>query len=300
MKNNVENNEVLNNKFLLGTLFLINSFFLYYFVVNCIGLITDEFNSLLVQLPKIIIYFLPSAYLVVFYKNLYYKRISKGETITFVAITSIFLVAAIILIYFNFPYFMNNYLSNYFNAYTPFDLFFLIILMIFFNVFLLSKTRKANYLDPINPGVFSIYTKKRNIFIIIMVFFASFYFAEFLISLTHTNYFKYFLVDYIMVLIYIILPLVNLIFYINLDLRKKNTVKAYSILGIFDCLYLIAFICLLEFSDVLLCARTDQAIFLGTFAVSIPISYALIALIIVSFIINIIINLFKYNKLKKD
>lgn len=299
MKNNVENNEVLNNKVLLGTLFLINSFFLYYFVVNCIGLITDEFNSLLVQLPKIIIYFLPSVYLVVFYKNLYYKRISKGEAITFVVITSILLIASIVFICFNFSYFMNNYLSNYFNAYTPFDLFFLIILMFFFNIRLLLNARKANYFDPINPGVFNVYTKKRNIFIIIMAFFAAFYFAEFLIALTHGNYFKYFLGEYIMILIYIILPLINLIFYINLDLNKKNTIKAYSILGIFDCLFLIAFICLLEFSDVLLCARTDQALFLGTFAVSIPISYVLIAIIMVSYIVNIIINLFKYNKLKK-
>lgn len=299
MENNIEKSEVFNNKVLLGTLFLINSFFLYYFVVNCVGLITDQVKSLLVELPKIIVYFLPSIYLVVFYKNLCYRKMSYARTITFVVITSVLLIASIVLIALNFSYFMNNYLSNYFNAYTPFDLFLLIGFMFFINIRLLVKNKKSAYLDPINPGVFNVYTKKRNVFIIIMGFFASFYLANFLINLTHFNYFRYFLAEYIMVLIYIILPLINLIFYLNLDLNRKNTLKAYSILGIFDCLYLVGFISVLEFSSVFQSARTDQAIFLGTFAVSIPISYLLIMLIILAFIANIILNLIKYNKLKK-
>lgn len=302
MNRDYVHNENLNSIVLFAILFLISSFLVYLGVINSVGLLTDELLSYEVELPKIILYFLPSVYLMFYFKNLYYKRITKNGRLVFSIITTLFIALSVYLMIKNYKYFLNNYLSGYFNAYTPWDLIIIIQILLFINIdlFVDAFDKKVDkYLDPLNPGVFNVYTHKRLVFILIMGTFSLFYLASFFKGLIIFSNFNYYPFEYAMLLIYIVLPFINLVFYLNLNLKNKKTVISYGILGIFDCLFLISFVLLFYLDDAMLNARVGQNILVGSFAVTVPITFYLILIILVTFIVNIIINFKKFNNSQK-
>ena len=237
-----------------------------------------------------------------YFKNLYYKRISKIGAIVFTIVTTILLAFSLFLMIQNFRYFVNNYFSSYFNSYTPLDLILLIVILLSINIVIFVKAikmKKDNYSDPLNPGTFSVYTKRRLVFILIIGVFSSFYLGLFVLDLSLISDVTRYPLEYVIFLGYILLPFINLIFYLMVDFTKKKSVIAYGIIGIIDVLYLIIFVFSLNSLEGFIYGTLNQALLLATYAISLPISYAVVGLILCVSIISVILNIKKFIKTNK-
>jgi len=234
---------------------------------------------------------------------MFYTRSRKLFVIIFVVLTTLLVAFSFVLMGLNFDYFLNNYFSSYFNSYTPVDLFLIGAGLLFANIviidYAISGRYSKEYRDPTYPGVMNIYHGKRAAFAIILGLISSFFLADFIKGLFLVDYFVYFTLEYIINLLLLVLPFVNLVFYLALDFNKSKSVFAYGFMGIFDLLFMITFVLFLQFDPAFINAEVNQPLFVVTYSCSIPIGYCVCLIALLAFVINIIINFVSFKKKAK-
>lgn len=302
-KNDYQKNDNLNNLLIMLVLFVIASFCTYYGWRHLVGMVSDEFVSYQVMLPKIVAYFLPIIYFIVLFRNLYFKRFSKGGVIGFLITTTIILGGVIFGLIHNYEYYLSNFINSYIDSFTPIDVCLIVFVLLFSNLVLLIKTiqKKFNseYRDPLNPGVFNVYTFKRFFFVLIILPFISFLFGDALMGILNYSYFVLYPIEYTLIILTMLMPFVTLCFYLNLNLKKKWTVVSYCVICLIDLLvfsgYLVMYYIVPNYT---LCEITEHLFFLS-FAGSILLHSAILLLLVLMSVINAFVQLVSFRKLNK-
>ena len=296
-------NSNLNNAllfFVLYALTLVTTFFGWNSVV---GLVTDEFASLYKMLPIVISYLLPLAYIVMLFRNLFYKRFSKPGLIVFLSITTVLLVGCILLFIYELDYHINNYLVSYKNSFSPLDNVLIILVLLATNIVLLVKlcTKKFSkeYRDPINPGVFNVYTSPRMVMIGFMLVLAGFAFAFGIFGITNFDYFVRFPLPYTSLILALLMPLIGFIFYLFVNPKKKHTLVTYSVVTLVNIIVLGAYAYLQYTSDALIYVTIGQNLFRISFSSRLPIYQVLLIILLILNLASLIVSFAKYKKQNK-
>ena len=298
MKNNVKDNSNLEYSLIFFVLYLISLFFLYNAWVNAVGLISDKFASYLEMIPIILSYFLPIVYLIVLFKQLYFKKFSKGGLIAFLITTSLLIIGSLGLFFFKYDYHMNNFLNHYKNYFSPLDNLFILIGLLLVNIVLFIKAVshkfEFKYRDPICPGVFNTYSASRMFAIGFYLIFVGYSFINGVKGAFVFNNFVNFPLGYALLISTSILPMVCFIFYLFLNPQKKVTLSLYLVSFIVFIFSLAGLLVMQYLSSDFITSKFDQNLFRITYAGSVVAQYILFGLILVFNLISFIVNAVKF------
>ncbi len=297
LKNNVKDNANLEYSLIFFVLYFISLFFLYNAWVNAVGLISDKFASLFEMTPIVLSYLLPVIYLIVLFRQLYFKRFSKGGLIAFLITTSILLIGALGLYFYKYDYHMNNFLNHYKNYFSPLDNLFILIGLLLVNLVLFIKAVthkfKFKYRDPLCPGVFNVYSWSRMFVIGFYLIFSGYSFINGLKGALVTNNFVNFPLGYSLLILTSVLPMVCFIFYLFLNPQKKSTFVLYTISFALFILSLAGLLVMQYLVSDFITSKFDQNLFRITYAGSLVAQYMLFGLILVFNLVSFIVSAVK-------
>lgn len=281
--NSLVKNENFNLGLIFFTIYFLSLFCLYNFWLNLVGLITDKFASTIQMLPIIISYLLPIIYIIVLFRQLYFKTFSKGGLISFLVITTILLIGSISLFVLKYDYHLNNFLSQYKSMYNTLDNIFIVIGLLVINLVLFIKllTHKFDfkYRDPISVGVFNTYSSFRMLFVGIYLIFSGYFLITGLSGCLAFYNFLRFPLEYGVLICALIFPFITFIFYLFLNPKKPKTFIGYSILFFIDITFLVLYLVLQYVNENFLIAAVEQNLFKLTFAASLPIHQIVLLLL---------------------
>ena len=297
-RNNIENNSNLEFSLIFFVLYITSLFCLYNCWVNAVGLISDEFASIIEMTPIILSYFLPSVYLIVLFRNLYFKKFSKGGLISFLIVTTILIIGSLVLMIIKYNYHFNNFINHYKNYFSPLDNVFLLVGLLIVNIFLfirsITNKIKFDYRDPICPGIFNTYSWSRMFAIGFYLIFSGFSFINgFKGALIFNNFVNYPL-GYSLLILTSILPMVCFMFYLFFNPKKKLSLILYLISLVLFIFSLTGLLIMQYLSDGLLTSQFDQNLFRITYAGSVPAQYMLFGLILIFNIVSFIVSTIHY------
>lgn len=297
IKNNIKDNSNLEYSLIFFVLYFISLFFLYNAWVNAVGLISDKFASLMEMTPIVLSYLLPVIYLIVLFRQLYFKKFSKGGLIAFLITTSILVIGALVLFFFKYDYHINNFLSHYKNYFSPFDNLFILIGLLLVNLVLFVKALahkfEFKYRDPVCPGVFNVYSGGRMFVIGFYLIFTGYSFINGFKGALITNNFVNFPLGYTLLILTSVLPMVTFIFYLFLNPQKKSTFVLYTISLALFVLSLAGLLVMQYLVSDFITSKFDQNLFRITYAGSLVAQYMLFGLILVFNLVSFIVNAIK-------
>ena len=297
IKNNIKDNSNLEYSLIFFVLYFISLFFLYNAWVNAVGLISDKFASLMEMTPIVLSYLLPVIYLIVLFRQLYFKKFSKGGLIAFLITTSILVIGALVLFFFKYDYHINNFLSHYKNYFSPFDNLFILIGLLLVNLVLFVKALahkfEFKYRDPACPGVFNVYSGGRMLVIGFYLIFTGYSFINGFKGALITNNFVNFPLGYTLLILTSVLPMVTFIFYLFLNPQKKSTFVLYTISLALFVLSLAGLLVMQYLVSDFITSKFDQNLFRITYAGSLVAQYMLFGLILVFNLVSFIVNAIK-------
>ena len=303
IKKDPTTNSDLNNALIFFALYAITLVFTFYGWNSIVGLGTDEFASLYMMLPIIISYLLPLVYIIALFKNLFYKRFSKPGLIVFLSMTTILLLGCILLFIYKLDYHISNYLAGYLNSFSPLDNVLIILVLLGVNIVLLIKLCKKKfskeYRDPINPGVFSVYTAPRMVMIGFMIVLAGYAFSDGVFGITTYDYFYRFPLPYTFLILSLIMPLIGFIFYLFVNPTKKHTLVSYCMITLVNIVVIGIFGYLQYTSDALVYTTICQHLFRLSFSTRLPIYQVLLLILLTLNLVSLLVSFIKYKKKNK-
>lgn len=302
IKNSVKDNSNVENSLIYFVLYFISLFFLYNSWVNAVGLISDKFASIVEMLPIVLSYLLPVIYLIVLFRNLYFKRFSKGGLIAFLITTTVLIVGSIVLMGIKYEYHLNNFLNHYKNYFSPLDNVFILVCLIIINIVLfikaLSHKFEYEYRDPICPGVFQTYSWNRMFAIGFYLIFTGFSFINGLKGALIFNNFNKFPLGYTLLILTSILPMVCFVFYLFINPQRKSSLILYLIsLALY--IFSLAGLIVMQFlTEEFMCSILDQNLFRITYAGSVLAQYMLFGLILGFNVASFVVSAVKFKSEK--
>lgn len=302
IKNNVKDNSNLEYSLIFFVLYFISLFFLYNSWVNAVGLISDKFSSILEMLPIVLSYLLPVIYLIVLFRNLYFKKFSKGGLIAFLITTTVLTIGSIVLMIIKYDYHLNNFLNHYKNYFSPLDNLFILICLIIINIVLfikaLSHKFEYEYRDPICPGVFHTYSWTRMFAIGFYLIFTGFSFINGLKGALIFNNFSRFPLGYTLLILTSVLPMVCFVFYLFVNPQRKSSLILYLVSLILFIFSLAGLIIMQFLTEEFVCSILDQNLFRITYAGSVLAQYILFGLILAFNIASFVVSAIKFKSEK--
>lgn len=231
-------------------LFIISSFTFRSFGLVLISEVTQKFSYILKDLPAILLYLLPTIYMVLFIKHFYFKKTTKPGFIVFISFTSLIIVISLIFFSLNFDTYIKSFTYHAINFIHPFDLVAIMVVCLSINITMITKIffKRTNEIKEQEEQLIELaksdgtfpFKNYQFILFIAYILFVLFFSANFVAGFSAIRNITLDPFGFVILELFNLLPLINLVLFVT-DKKEKNMLRP-TLVSLLNLSILLAFV----------------------------------------------------------